>query len=83
MYQLDFEEFLIANGFGTEAIAMLRQAYENRQSLSEEHHNHVLDLFRRYLLRRNAWWLRIYVENQKKLLGKEISSKTFVYVHPI
>ncbi len=43
MYQLDFEKFLIANGFGTEAIAMLRQAYENRQSLSEEHHNHVLD----------------------------------------
>ena len=50
MFQLDFEEFLIANGFGTEAIAMLRQAYENHESLTEEHHNHVLDLFRRYLL---------------------------------
>ena len=50
MYQLDFEEFLIANGFGTEAINMLRQCYENYQSLTEEHHNHVLDLFRRYLL---------------------------------
>jgi len=50
MFQLDFEEFLIANGFGTEAIAMLRHSYENRQSLTEEHHNHVLDLFRRYLL---------------------------------
>ena len=50
MFQLDFEEFLIANGFGTEAIAMLRIAYENRQSLSVEHHNHVMDLFRRYLL---------------------------------
>lgn len=50
MFQLDFEEFLIANGFGTDAIAMLRHAYENHQSLSEEHHNHVLDLFRRYLL---------------------------------
>ena len=50
MFQLDFEEFLIANGFGTEAIAMLRSAYENRQSLSVEHHNHVMDLFRRYLL---------------------------------
>ena len=50
MFQLDFEEFLIANGFGTEAIDMLRKSYENRQSLSEEHHNHVLDLFRRYLL---------------------------------
>jgi predicted AAA+ superfamily ATPase len=50
MYQLDFEEFLIANGFGTEALNMLRNAYENRQSLTEEHHNHVMDLFRRYLL---------------------------------
>lgn len=50
MFQLDFEEFLIANGFGTEAIAMLRQSYEARQSLTEEYHNHVMDLFRRYLL---------------------------------
>jgi len=50
MFQLDFEEFLIANGFGSEAINILRSAYENRQSLSEEHHNHVMDLFRRYLL---------------------------------
>ena len=50
MFQLDFEEFLIANGFGTEAIEMLRKCYENRQALSEERHNHVLDLFRRYLL---------------------------------
>lgn len=50
MFQLDFEEFLIANGFGTDAITMLRQAYENRESLTEERHNHVMDLFRRYLL---------------------------------
>ena len=50
MFQLDFEEFIIANGFGAEALNMMRQAYENRQALSEEHHNHVLDLFRRYLL---------------------------------
>ncbi len=50
MFQLDFEEFLIANGFGIEAIAMLRHSYENRQSLTEEHHNRMLDLFRRYLL---------------------------------
>ena len=50
MFQLDFEEFLIANGFGTEALNMLRSAYENRQSLTEVHHNYVMDLFRRYLL---------------------------------
>jgi hypothetical protein len=50
MFQLDFEEFLIANGFGAEAIDMLRQSYMNHQSLSNERHNHVMDLFRRYLL---------------------------------
>ena len=50
MFQLDFEEFLIANGFGTEAISMLHSAFLNRQSLTVEHHNHVMDLFRRYLL---------------------------------
>ncbi|MBO6026123.1 MAG: DUF4143 domain-containing protein, partial [Bacteroidales bacterium] len=33
-----------------EALNMMFQSYENRQALSEEHHNHVLDLFRRYLL---------------------------------
>lgn len=50
MFQLDFEEFLIANSFGAEAIDGLRQSYMNRQSLAEQHHNHVLDLFHRYLL---------------------------------
>ena len=50
MFQLDFDEFLIANGFGSEAIEMLRQSYINRQSLAQEHHNHVMDIFRRYLL---------------------------------
>ncbi len=50
MFQLDFEEFLIANGFGTEAIGRLRQSYEHRESLTEEQHNHLLGLFRRYLL---------------------------------
>ena len=50
MFQLDFEEFLIANGFGAEGIDRLRQSYMNRQSLAEQHHNHVLDLFHRYLL---------------------------------
>ena len=50
MFQLDFEEFLIANGVGADAIASLRRSYNNRQSLSEEYHNYVLDLFKRYLL---------------------------------
>ena len=50
MFPLDFEEFLIANGFGAEALSMLRLSFEKHQSLTEEHHAHVMDLFRRYLL---------------------------------
>ena len=50
MYQLDFEEFLIANDFGQEAISYLRNSYERRQSLTAEVHDRVLGLFKRYLL---------------------------------
>ena len=50
MFQLDFEEFLIANGFGSDAIASLRDKFEKKESLSSEQHNKMIDLFRRYLL---------------------------------
>lgn len=50
MYQLDFEEFLDANGFGDSAIAIIREKYEKKESLSESQHNHLMGLFRRYLL---------------------------------
>ena len=50
MYQLDFEEFLWANGFGETAIGELRQRYEVGVSLEENLHSRMLDLFKRYLL---------------------------------
>ncbi len=50
MYQLDFEEFLIANGFGREALDTLRTKLSDRESLNEPLHNRIMDLFRRYLL---------------------------------
>lgn len=50
MYQLDFEEFLIANGFGREALNTLRTKLMNRESLDESLHDYVMNLFRRYLL---------------------------------
>ena len=50
IYELDFEEFLIANNFNTDAIATLRAKFQNKESLSEEQHQHLLGLFRRYLL---------------------------------
>ncbi len=50
MYQLDFEEFLMANDFGEEAINHLRTSFEHRKSLAPEVHARVIDLFKRYLL---------------------------------
>lgn len=50
MYQLDFEEFLDANGVGNEAIDAMRKNFENGLGLSEEQHNYMMGLFKRYLL---------------------------------
>lgn len=50
MYQLDFEEWLIANGFGEDALRYLKECYDKRASLSEDMHRYVLSLFQRYLL---------------------------------
>lgn len=50
MYPLDFEEFLVANGFNQIAIDSLRAKFNKRESLDEPTHNKVMDLFRKYLL---------------------------------
>jgi len=50
MYQLDFEEFVIANGFGKEALSFIKNKLNNRESLSEQQHKHLMDLFKRYLI---------------------------------
>lgn len=50
MYPLDFEEFLIANGFNSFAIDTLRKKFESRESADESTHNRLLDLFKKYLL---------------------------------
>ncbi len=50
MYQLDFEEFLYANGYGQEALQIIRKRYENGESLDETTHRELMETFRRYLL---------------------------------
>lgn len=50
MYQLDFEEFLIANGFGELALEHLRTSFLQEESLDETVHARVLELFKLYLL---------------------------------
>lgn len=50
MYQLDFEEFLIANGFSEQAIQSLEQNFINKESLDAAMHQKLLDLFKKYLI---------------------------------
>lgn len=50
MYPLDFEEFLLSQGFNQYTIEALRKKFEQKESLDENTHNKVLDLFKKYLL---------------------------------
>ena len=50
MYPLDFEEFLLANGFNVLAIQSLYKKFVNSESLDESVHGKLLDLFKKYLL---------------------------------
>ncbi len=50
MYPLDFEEFLYANGFNEFSIASIKEKFLDNESLDENTHNHLMDLFKKYLL---------------------------------
>lgn len=50
MFPLDFEEFLIANNVGKDMLENMRQLYQKESELSEENHNIIMKMFKRYLL---------------------------------
>lgn len=50
MYPLDFEEFLLANGFNSFTINFLKDKFSSLEILDENTHNKVLDLFKKHLL---------------------------------
>lgn len=50
MYPLDFEEFLLANDFGRDAIDSLRLHFEDLASVDDGMHNRIMMLYKRYLL---------------------------------
>lgn len=50
MYQLDFEEFLVAVGMGRDAIDTIHRKIDDGISLDEPIHNFIMNQFRRYLL---------------------------------
>ena len=46
MYPLDFEEFLLANGFNNFVISAMKDKFKKLESLDESTHRKVLDLFK-------------------------------------
>lgn len=50
MYPLDFEEFLIASGFNSEALESLRKKCKSNETLDENLHNYMMKKFREYLV---------------------------------
>ena len=50
MFPLDFEEFLLANGFNRFAIDTMREKFLAGESLDAAAHEKVMDLFKKYLL---------------------------------
>ncbi len=50
MYPMDFEEFLIANSVGEEAISHLKKCYENKETPNQSVGKRIQDLFKLYLL---------------------------------
>lgn len=50
MFPLDFEEFLYANGMNQFTISVLRDKFNKLESLDEEIHKKMMDMFRKFLL---------------------------------
>ncbi|MDE5786836.1 MAG: AAA family ATPase, partial [Duncaniella sp.] len=50
MYPLDFEEFLLANDFGSDGVNSLRNHFQNMTNVPDGIHSRVMNLFKRYLL---------------------------------
>ena len=80
MFPLDFEEFLWANGVGTDVIDYLRSAFLNLTPINEAIHNRILLLFKDYLI---AGGLPDAVKEY--VLNKDVKAtrrvQTYVYSH--
>jgi len=50
MYQLDFEEWLIAEGWGKEALDYVHDCYRRKVSLTQAQHENLMGEFKKYLL---------------------------------
>lgn len=73
MYPMDFEEFMIANGTGEEALNFIRKSYKECKSLSESLHNSLMNSFYAYLYTGGLPdCVKTYVEEKNVMKIKDI-----------
>lgn len=80
MYPMDFEEFLIANGTGEEAINYVKTCFDKKETVNETTHEYFLKMFKTYLFTGGLpECIKIYVEEKNILKIKNIQSTTYQY----
>lgn len=78
MFPLDFEEFIIANGFGQYALNMIKEKYNNLESLDDGMHKTLINLFKKYLIVGGLPdVVNTYLETNNIALVREIQSEIF------
>ena len=76
MFPLDFEEFLWANNFPSEAIAAVKTCMEQRTRVDTPLHTVMLNMFRKYLLVGGLPdAVNIYVESQNIFAMRELQGE--------
>lgn len=80
MYPMDFEEFLIANGSNEYFISELKNKMMNKESLEENVHNKLMDLFKKYLLIGGLPdAVKSYLKDYNIMKVRDIHSETYRY----
>lgn len=80
MFPLDFEEFALANGLNEYAVNAMRVKFERLESLDENAHNKMMDLFRKYTLVGGLPdAVNTYLETHNIQRIRELQSETYEY----
>ncbi len=80
MYPMDFEEFLIANNVGKEAINYLRNCYKNKETVNESIHNVIMKHFLSYLFVGGLpAAVKEYIDSKNVMKIKEIQSDIYSF----
>lgn len=78
MYPLDFEEFIIANGFGNLALKSTKEKLNNFISLDDGVHKTLMNLFKKYLIVGGLPdVVNTYLDTNNIALVRELQSEIF------